>query len=364
MSATRIRFVQRTARILLSYSLLCWVVGCELRAETSVLPDPSNLREGIWISREEVALLPMEGPAWEAVVAQAQLAVPSPDLADQDDPSNVRVLAKALFAARTGNEKAAREVRNACAAIRGTEGRASALAIGRELLSYILAADIVGLEDRERALFEQWLRKIQRRSFKGRSIRSTHEDRPNNWGTHAGATRIAMAAYLGDEAEIARAAHVFYGWTGEEAGWQRFEFGAGDWQPEGTRRYAVNPAGVLRQGHSIAGVLPDDQRRAGAFRWPPPKENYVYEALQGAVVQAAMLDRLGFGAWEWGDRAILRAMVWLDEEANFPAEGDDTWIPHLVNRAYGSEFPAHVPTRPGKAMGFTDWTHASRAAVP
>ena len=76
------------------------------------------------------------------------------------------------------------------------------------------------------------------------------------------------------------------------------------------------------------------------------------------MVQAALLERSGYDeVWEWGDRAIFRALRWLHEQADFPAEGDDTWIPHLVNHAYGSDFPAQVPSRPGKGMGFADWSH-------
>ena len=62
------------------------------------------------------------------------------------------------------------------------------------------------------------------------------------------------------------------------------------------------------------------------------------------------------------NRALLRAFRWLHDEADFPAEGDDTWLPHLVNDAYGTTFPAPVPSRPGKAMGFSDWTHGSPPA--
>jgi hypothetical protein len=76
-----------------------------------------------------------------------------------------------------------------------------------------------------------------------------------------------------------------------------------------------------------------------------------------------MLDRLGYDAWGWGDRALLRAFEWLHEQAHFPAEGDDTWIPHLINHAYGSQFPAPSPSNPGKGMGFSDWTHAPPIAV-
>jgi hypothetical protein len=345
--------------------LMVWVCfGCESAGDTSVLPEHPARPDGIWISHDELMRRPMTGPAWEALKATAALAAPSPDLSNQDDPSNVRIFAKALVAVRTNDAAMVREVREACRAVRGSEARGTALSVGRELLSYVLAADLVGLDGAERKDFEDWLRRIQKKSFRGRTLRSTHEERPNNWGTHAGASRIAVAVYLGDAAEVLRAAPVFSGWMGEAEGWQEFDFGARDWQPEGSRDYGVNPRGAVRSGHPIAGVLPDDQRRGGPFAWPPPKENYVYEALQGAVAQAAMLERLGFDAWTWGDRAILRAMSWLHDEANFPAEGDDTWIPWLVNRAYGTNFPAPVPSRPGKALGFTDWTHGDAAPAP
>jgi hypothetical protein len=162
--------------------------------------------------------------------------------------------------------------------------------------------------------------------------------------------------YLGDRTETQRVADVFRGWVGERDAWQGFKFGPLWWQPEGSLRYGINPVGAMRDGHSIDGVLPDDQRRGGPFRWPPPKEPYVYEALQGAVPQALMLERQGYPAWSWGDRALLRAFRWLHDEALFPAVGDDTWIPHVINHAYGTRFPAPIPSRPGKGVGFTDWT--------
>ena len=73
------------------------------------------------------------------------------------------------------------------------------------------------------------------------------------------------------------------------------------------------------------GVLPDDQRRSGVFRWPPSHENYVYEALQGALVQAVILQRAGYDAFNWQDKALLRAFRWLRDVTEYPATGDDTW---------------------------------------
>ena len=56
---------------------------------------------------------------------------------------------------------------------------------------------------------------------------------------------------------------------------------------------------------------------------------YVYEGLQGA---------------------LLRAFRWLHEQADYPAEGDDTWMPHVINRVYRTDFPAPVPESNTRTM--------------
>jgi Alginate lyase len=325
----------------------------------AVVPgDSSSENKGIWISRAEVMALPDHGPAWDALVAEAKKPI-DPDLSDQDDPSNVRVLAKALVATRTGSAQARNEVLQALEDVQGTERGARSLSVSRELMAYVIAAELVGLDGVKGKQFENWLRAVSAQDFQGRTLRSTHEDRPNNWGTHAGASRLAVAIYLDDREEIERAAWVFRGWTGDASGWRDFKFGERWWQPENSSRdYGINPAGARISSHPVGGVLADDQRRGGPFRWPPPRENYVYEALQGAVAQAVMLQRQGKPVWEWGDQALLRSFQWLHEQADYPAEGDDTWMPHIINKVYGTRFPAPVPTRPGKAIGFADWTHA------
>src|SRR5438034_7269316 len=51
---------------------------------------------GIWTSASELASLPTSGKAWEGLLAAAQEPVVDPNVADQEDPDNVRVLARAL----------------------------------------------------------------------------------------------------------------------------------------------------------------------------------------------------------------------------------------------------------------------------
>ena len=168
--------------------------------------------------------------------------------------------------------------------------------------------------------------------------------------------------YLEDEAEIERCAAVLQGWLGVREAYAGFEWGDDvSWHADDSSPVGINPVGTTRDGHPIDGVVPDDQRRGGSFEWPPPKENYVYEALQGVLLQAIILERQGFDVWNWGDQALLRAFRWLHEEADFPAEGDDTWQPWVINHSYDSDFPVVEPSRCGKNFGWTCWLFGGAA---
>ncbi len=318
--------------------------------------------DGIWISRVELAALPTGGKAWKRMMKEVKRSVERPDLSNQEDKINVRVLARALVYGRTGQSRHREEVIRAIEAAMGTEAGARSLSLGRELVAYILAADLVTLPADLDARFKKWLHGVLRQKNKeGRSVIQTHEQRPNNWGTHAGASRMAAAIYLKDVVELKKAAEVFKGYLGDKKIHRGFRFRETKWwQADPFDPVGVNPKGAMRDGHDIDGVPADDQRRAGPFSWPPPKENYVYEAMQGALTMAVMLHRLGYDVWNWEDRALLRVFNWLHQVADFPAKGDDVWEMHLVNHYYGTRFPAAVPTKPGKGMGFTDWTHGAK----
>lgn len=318
----------------------------------------------MWISAARLASLPTSGPAWNNLINAAQEDTNFPDIGDQDDDTDVYILAKALIYARTGQVHYRNEVVAVIAAAMGTETGAGILAVARNMQSLVIAAGLIDLETADPVLdtiFRQWLAVIPTVVFDGDgpafSLRSCHETRPNNIGTHCGASRIAIALYLGDIAEVQNAAAVFKGWLGDRSAYAGFNFGDLDWQCNPSAPVGINPAGCTRNGHSIDGVLPDDQRRGGDFNWPPPQENYVWEALQGAVVQAALLNRAGFPTWDWQDQALLRAITWLYQHANYPAVGDDSWQPWLFNEVYSTNFSTQATSSPGKGMGWTDWTH-------
>lgn len=312
----------------------------------------------MWVSSEQLANLPMSGPAWDNLFDAAQESTSNPDLSDQDDKTNVYVLAKALAYARTRNDSYRQDVVEAIRAVIGTEKGGRTLAAGRNLPAFVIAADLVDLSftpnvDND---FRAWLHSLLSANLDGDTLRSTHETRPNNWGTHSGAARAAIAIYLGDQDELARTAQVFKGYLGDRSSYAGFSFGDLWWQCDPQRPVGINPAGCTIDGHSVDGVPPDDQRRGGDFEWPPPKENYVWEGLQGAVVQAQLLHRAGYRAWEWEDKALLRTVKWLHEYANYPADGDDEWQPWLINSVYGTNFPTELPAHHGKNLGWTDWT--------
>ena len=234
-----------------------------------------------------------------------------------------------------------------CCAAFGDRERAyngQALALGRELAAYVIAADLIDLKEYDPALDRSWRTKLGTllttpTNDGPANLIECHERRPNNWGTHCGASRAAVAAYLGDSAQLERVAQVFRGWLGDRSAYAGFSYGDLAWQCDPAKPVGINPAGCMRDGHVLDGVLPDDQRRSGGFSWPPPQENYVYEALQGALVQAVILQQAGYDVFAWEDQALRRAFVWLQDQAQFPAAGDDTWQPYLVNAYYGTHFP-------------------------
>ena len=329
-------------------------------------PPPGG--DGIWISPDEIAKLPTSGAAWNNVKKEADSNCGSVDLSDQEDPTNVCIMAKALVFARTGGSSYRGDVVKAIDQINNMgryNGRA--LALGRELGAYVIAADLIDLKSfdpKRDSAFRSKLRELRIAYAPGGGVDNLiecHEQRPNNWGNHCGATRAAIAAYLGDKADLDRTAKVFKGYLGDRSSYAGFKYGSDlTWQCDRNKPVGINPKGCVKNGQSLDGVLPDDQRRGGSFQSLPVKENYVWEGLQGAHAQAVILSRQGDDVWNWEDKALLRAVTWLHEKNHFPAASDDTWQPHVTNYYYGKNFPAPVPARSGKNIGWTDWTHGSR----
>jgi hypothetical protein len=353
----------------------------------------------IWLSEAEIDALPTSGPAWTALVATANAFVPvggvngSVDIGDPQDDGDMDTLACALVYVRTGNTAYRTKVATALAAVMGTENDENGndetddkvRAVGFNLPGYVIAA---GLIHHDVPAFTSWISGLRTANMgESRDITGLHRERPNNIGTTSGGGRIAASMFVGDEADVAEAAAVFTCWMeGTCVPEQDFDDEIVCWHADVNERHGINPAGAVLGGISVDGVLPDDQRRqaepdAGdvCIEGPccaeppciadpccPPTaccENYVRTALNGAMLQAALLDRWHYAeGWSWGDEGLRRAMDWVHEvgcAGQDAMPGNDEWMPWLANWAYGTDYPTVTPIEPGRTIGFTDWTHAS-----
>jgi len=351
--------------------LLVWGVAVAVRDASGVgdrvvaLDASFGSSKGIWVERSVVRSLPTSGGAWDRLAKDALGEWGVANLAYQDSRHDVYTLAGALYAVRMNDTAMRARVVSSIESAIGTEDGGRTLGLGRNLTGYVLAADLVGYRS---ARFSAWLDQVRFESLEGNTLVSTHMDRPNNWGTHAGAARIAVARYLGDEADLAAAVRVFRGYLGDRAVYARFQFGDPEWQADPSAPVPINPAGSVKNGYVVDGAVVDDVRRCEcAVTSPAPKENYQWEAMQGIVTQATLLDAAGYDdVWRWSDAAIARAVGFLYEQALFPAEGDDTFLPYLIDAGLGTRYSVGVEAQMGKSIGYTDWTHTpgTTTAVP
>jgi hypothetical protein len=321
-------------------------------------------REGILLSPAELMALPTSGPGWDAIMARIEQPYGDPyRLATRDD-ANKDVLAHALAGARLDDDEYRGVVRDALADVmaapRDTEDVLGTL---RHLQTYIISADLIDLASFDPdldATFREWLADEIRFDYSGGggggSVISTHEKKPNNFGTHAGATRLAAALYLGDEEEFQAARDIWYGWaTGDPDHTPSKRAWTGtDWQCDQDRPAGINPAGCSRDGHRLDGVIPEDQERCGPFSWPPCETNYIHGAADGMLLSFWMMARQGENPWAWGDRAALRQMEWKYEVGQPPYEGFRWQIP-VVESVYGVDLAGNDPTATSTNFGYADW---------
>jgi hypothetical protein len=343
------------------------VVGAALTTTTDhaaeALSSEFGSSRNIWIARERLLTLPTSGTSWERLVDDATGSWGAADISDQNSNHDVYTLAGALYAVRMNDTAMRSKVITAIESAIGTEAGGRTLALGRNLTGYVLAADLVGYRSDR---FSTWLQSVRSEPLDGKTLISTHEERPNNWGTHAGAARIAADRYLGDDNDLARAVTVFQGYLGDRSAYAGFKFGDPEWQAEGTPPVPINPKGSIKRGVVVDGAIVDDVRRcACAVTSPAPRENYQWEAMQGIVTQAELLGSAGYqGVWGWSDAAIRRAAEFLYQQADFPAEGDDSFLTYLIDANIGTAYSAGVDERSGKSIGYTGWTHGTQSDQP
>ena len=326
---------------------------------------PPGTGKGIWISKEEIMALPISGAAWDKVLSEAKSDWGSACLNDNGCVHDVKTLAGALVAVRMNDEAMrAKTIKGLEAAMSSPTSRT--LELARGLQTYVIAADIIGYND---PAFKTWLKNtIDDTSISGReggglyynSIRDS-----SNWGGHERASIASALIYLNDN-RISELVRSYKEFIGEDVSPKTLNYKSTNWHSEPNDKAGVNRKGSKINGIVVSGVLPEDWRRGGEFKWPPSTSGYMWEGMQGYVVTAVILHRAGYVPFNSGDNVVVRSMDMLygkgEASVNSPVfsnppSGDDTWIPWVVNHYAGTSYPTSTANY-GKNMGWTDWTHA------
>jgi hypothetical protein len=321
-----------------------------------VEPEPPTT-PGVWISPAEIAKLPTSGTAWKTMYAAATGSWGKPTIADQNSHDDTDTLAGAYVAVRLDDAAMKTKVRRHLMDLVASHPYDRVLALARELPSYVIAADVVGLDASQRTSFERFLREARTHKMSGHSggtdLVSTAHLSPNNWGTMSRGALAAVDAYLGDDASLAKLADTQLAWLGGTAP-NTLKYSGTSWHAG--RKAGINARGARISGNDVDGVIPEDQRRTGDYQWPAPKGSYPHEAMQGAVVASVILDRAGVLDFAAGDHALERAERWLSVTNANPAANDDGNTPWLLAAYGGGSFSRTPSASPGKNIAWAAWT--------
>lgn len=339
--------MKRLIALIASVLLVTGLVACE----------PSAPTKGIWLSADEVKALPTSGQAWDRVNAAANGNWGSVNLGDNNSLHDTYTLAGALVGVRTGNTTLISKTR---AAVMSTlnSGYARVLELARNITCYVIAADLVGLPASDESKFKTYLTGLLTKPLSGHSggtnLITTAELSANNWGDMSRAAVAAIAVYTGNQSALDRVANAQKEFLGEITS-QHLNYTSTNWHT--LPLHGINASGATISGHSVDGVIPEDQRRTGEFAWPAPKGSYPWEGMQGALVAGVILQRAGKVNINDGNFALRRAYNWLFNVNQNPASGDDAYQAWVFNEVTGTSFPTIAVSSPGKNMGWTDWTH-------
>lgn len=434
---------------IISSGLLC-LAPTGAGAQFSV--DPSV---GIWINASEIAQLPMAGDAWNDILMAATQTCPVPDLFDQGDDAEECVLAKAIVSTRLlaagGFDATAMAMRadvllgigqmmdesnwcendfcEPCGSGGCTTRRT--LALGRNLGAYLAAAELIGIgpgdvpsradliafldgtddpldpeEIRIGVLDYQWIDNGTAASpTTRRTLRQTHDERPNNWGGQACASLAAAAILRENASELLQVYQVALGWVGDcqngDCSHFVFDPEASDWTcDQSAPSYGINEAACLVDVSQtgtpdlmdLSGVQVDDMRRGGPFPAgcdASPRacvaDVHIWEGLQGRFTCAWILRRQGLDVFSAAQEALRRAYefqhrwIWqigsttgwwhpphLSEDGS---PNDDAFLAYIANYVYGGNYPldpnAGGPGYKdfGKGFGWTRYTLGENACL-
>ncbi len=334
-------------------------------------PPAAAATDYILMSRSALLARPVSGTAWANIKAVADGSLGTPNLCDINGKHHLRTLAAALVFARTGTASYGLKARQGVVAAIKTQRVGcdnATLALGRQLMAYVLAADFAGLAGTPDATFRTWLTTIRRKVIGGHGIWNslfrTHVLSATNWGAYAGASRIAADLYLGDRTDLAAAARITQGFLGSRTAFRfsdKLSSAAKSWSCAPTNYTPVNGA-CTKSGINVSGAVIADISRGGSLRWPPGTTGIQYQldSIQGMGMQLELLYQNGYtGAYTWTASALKRMASIVTRSR---AAGGTGWnatlasrqMPWLLNKRYGLRLPTR-PSLMGRAIGFTDW---------
>lgn len=328
-------------------------------------PAPTPPPAGILVSPAELAALPRSGPAWDAMLAAANATWPAPNLVDMNGHHQLDVLAAAFTGQTT-------KARNGIAAAlptfnAGTEN--GALSMGRQLPTYVIAADVIGLRSLDSALdatfradLAAWRDNTVGTHPRWSKLSATFADSSNNWGTHAGAAVIAIDAYLGRS--LAADYDLFREFVGTKA----------IVAPHFPRPAIAEPSWVVNASapwipvQQAAGDPRDGAVTEDAWRDSPyPNVNamYVMDSAQALALQAEILSRAGFAAWP--DTARYRGFLsrsnWSTIWTTSGGRGG-RGLAYLFNRRGLAVSTANLGDRQAWSLAWLDWLYPAAASAP
>ncbi|HSL30420.1 MAG TPA: right-handed parallel beta-helix repeat-containing protein [Anaerolineales bacterium] len=340
---------------------------------------PPSTGTGMWITSSEIMALPTSGAAWDRVKTAAYGSWGTADLTNQDNKHDLNVLAGAFAYARTGDPALRSKVRDGVLAAKRSLDQSSewqtdngVLATGRQLGAYVIAADLIDLKRFDSAAdneFRSWLSAIRTTEIgthgRWRTLTFTCENAAANWSAFACASRIAASIYLGDTADVDRAANIMRAAFGERSAYPSNAPGRdgyfahassydASWACDDANWIAINPS-CVKNGINIDGALVEDASRGGSCCvLQGDGMMYSKESLQGFFFSAELLYRTGrYGnPYTWSNQALKRAIDFMQRSGwEFI-----TFVPWLANDRYGTSYPQPEKGN-GRIMSWGDWLY-------
>jgi hypothetical protein len=358
----------------------------QLNSTKSGSPALQAAGTGMWISAAEIMSLPTSGAAWDKMRTAAVGAWGTPDLKNMDNKHDINTLAGAFVYARTGDAALRGKVRDGILAAKRTLDEAAewqtnsgVLSASRQIGGYVIAADLIDLKNFDAAAdgeFRSWLSTIRTTNIgthgRWKAITWTCENTTSNWGTFACASRIAASIYLGDTADVDRAAAIIQAFFGERSLYPAnapgrngyFQHTAGyqtSWACAEATWTGINPA-CAKSGVNIDGAVVEDASRGGACcLLQGAGIGYSWEALQGLFFSTELLYRTGrYGdPYSWSNQALRRALDFMQRSGWGIGGAAGAYVSWLANDRYGTSYPQPPqPSKPtGRIMGWGSWLY-------